>query len=146
MNREYTESELIEEIRRVDAMFDGPVSKREWKEADTEISYAAIVRRFGSWNDGKEAAGVEKNHSTRERPSIDWRRRKDRLQQIKEHTPCNRCGENYSSYVMDYHHANGEKVRHLSSMYSYSWQNIKRELNKCEIVCANCHRIIEHEN
>ena len=62
------------------------------------------------------------------------------IKKIKENTPCNKCGKIYPIYVMDFHHINmTEKIKNISSMYSCPNQ-IEKEIEKCEILCANCHR------
>lgn len=57
---------------------------------------------------------------------------------------CISCG--YSKYVgaLEFHHTNPDaKDFAISSKgYTRSWDSVKKELNKCIIVCANCHREI----
>lgn len=64
---------------------------------------------------------------------------------IKETTPCTDCGRLYPYFVMDFDHVpgRGEKIGDLSRMVSgtYSWESILLEIKKCDVVCANCHRI-----
>jgi len=51
---------------------------------------------------------------------------------------------NNSDYrVLEFDHVNGKKINNVSTMVSCGWSldSIKNEINKCEIVCANCHRI-----
>jgi len=51
---------------------------------------------------------------------------------------CNECG--YDGYALEFHHIIPEDKEHkISEMWSYSWENIKRELDKCIILCSNCH-------
>lgn len=64
---------------------------------------------------------------------------------IKEYKnkPCTDCGETYPYYVMDLDHIKGSKSFNLSEAAS-KYRTIKRiqeEIDKCELVCANCHRI-----
>lgn len=55
--------------------------------------------------------------------------------------PCMDCGINYPSYVMDFDHRPGEiKIKNLSRMNGYGLDKIKEEIEKCDLVCANCHR------
>lgn len=54
--------------------------------------------------------------------------------------PCTDCGVSYPSYVMDFDHL-GDKVRGISYMARhYSVEKVLAEIEKCEVVCANCHR------
>lgn len=64
------------------------------------------------------------------------------LQEIKEETPCADCGEFYPYYVMDLDHLpNSDKTVNPSKLHdSGSITKFLSEINKCEVVCANCHR------
>lgn len=54
---------------------------------------------------------------------------------------CNRCGYNKSLAALDFHHKDPNKKDWMPSrLMSYKWDIIKDELDKCELVCANCHR------
>jgi hypothetical protein len=47
--------------------------------------------------------------------------------------------------VYDFHHVDmKEKEADPGSLLHYSWTRIQKELDKCILLCANCHRI-EHE-
>ena len=53
---------------------------------------------------------------------------------------CKICG--YDKYVgaLDFHHINpDEKDFGISELRSYTWDTIKKELDKCICVCRNCH-------
>lgn len=57
---------------------------------------------------------------------------------------CQICG--YSRYqgALDLHHVNGKKEFGIADKgYTRSWQKVKEELDKCILVCANCHRELE---
>lgn len=57
--------------------------------------------------------------------------------------PCMDCKTSYPWYVMDLDHRNGEeKVSNVAKMIArYSWKTILAEIEKCDVVCSNCHRI-----
>lgn len=58
---------------------------------------------------------------------------------LQEH-PCVDCGE-ADPIVLEFDHVRGEKIGDLKKMmYSYSIQNLQKEIEKCEVRCANCHR------
>ncbi len=54
--------------------------------------------------------------------------------------PCMDCGKKFPSVAMDFDHVHGTKVARISSMWSWSKDRVLGELEKCELVCANCHR------
>jgi hypothetical protein len=54
--------------------------------------------------------------------------------------PCEECGES-DVRVLEFHHK-GEKDMAVAAMVSagYSIERIQTEIDKCTILCANCHR------
>ena len=70
---------------------------------------------------------------------------RDWLKDLKD-LPCTDCKIEYPYYVMDYDHVAGEKVDHVSVIKrNGSPSKVKEEISKCELVCANCHRIRTHK-
>jgi hypothetical protein len=58
--------------------------------------------------------------------------------------PCTDCGGVFPPYVMDFDHRVGEeKFEGVSSLVgrTATWEVIEAEIAKCDLVCANCHRI-----
>lgn len=71
-------------------------------------------------------------------------RNREILSSYKNAIPCKDCNNFYPPYVMDFDHLpNYEKFKNLSRMKnsSYSVETIRKEIEKCDLVCANCHRI-----
>lgn len=66
-----------------------------------------------------------------------------RLTEYKTGKPCADCGKSFHFSAMDFDHVTGDKVDNVASMPSngYSWDTILEEIAKCELVCANCHRV-----
>ena len=57
--------------------------------------------------------------------------------------PCDDCGNN-NPIVLEFDHRDKtNKICEVSSMLnrSCSWSTIKKEIDKCDVRCANCHRI-----
>lgn len=58
--------------------------------------------------------------------------------------PCSDCGVTYPPECMDFDHIaeRGGKIAAVSAMVSrWAEDDIIAEIAKCEVVCANCHRI-----
>ena len=63
---------------------------------------------------------------------------RDYVQQAK-FKPCADCGIQYPFYVMEFDHVRGEKKFNISSWPGKSLKTVKEEIEKCEVVCSNCH-------
>ena len=61
------------------------------------------------------------------------------LQEYKSSRPCTDCKQNYPYYVLDFDHLHSKKYN-VSQMLTLSWGTILNEIEKCDLVCANCHR------
>lgn len=71
--------------------------------------------------------------------------RKEKLRQELDelkNRPCLDCGGTFPPECMDFDHVSGIKLDKVSTLFTHhSRDKVKTELQKCELVCANCHRI-----
>jgi DNA-binding CsgD family transcriptional regulator len=58
---------------------------------------------------------------------------------------CEKCGYNKSEQALQFHHINPEKKDFTVGGKSYSFERMKLEVDKCIMVCANCHIEIHEE-
>lgn len=81
-----------------------------------------------------------------------WRRnKKTEIQQwLVEYKskPCMDCGGTFPTYVMDFDHRRGEKVKSVSALLASTLNRAKveAEVAKCDLVCSNCHRVRNHKD
>lgn len=55
---------------------------------------------------------------------------------------CSRCKLKFPLCVYDFHHLNPEeKDRNVNSLMVRTWARLEAEINKCVLLCSNCHRI-----
>ena len=55
---------------------------------------------------------------------------------------CADCGYAEAAEALDFDHVRGEKYANVNKLAgSAGWERIMEEVDKCEVVCANCHRI-----
>jgi predicted HNH restriction endonuclease len=91
--------------------------------------------------DNKEKLAADDKGRTQER------RVKNKLKAIEYlGGKCAHCGiVSKHRSIYDFHHLDKtEKEADPGSLMHYSWTRIQKELDKCILLCANCHRI-EHE-
>ena len=61
---------------------------------------------------------------------------------------CQRCGYNRCIDALEFHHSNssGKDFSISEKGYTRSWTVVKRELDKCLLLCANCHREVHAQS
>mgnify|MGYP000441469659 CR=1 FL=1 len=66
------------------------------------------------------------------------------LTEYKDGKPCADCGEVFDPVCMDFHHREPhlkkDQVRQLLRD-GYSWETVMKEIKKCDLLCACCHRL-----
>ena len=75
-------------------------------------------------------------------------RNKNRILELKRR-PCSDCGQTFPPCVMDFdHRPESQKLGNINEMMrgqARSMRIILAEIAKCDVVCANCHRIRTHK-
>ena len=92
---------------------------------------------------------AQKNGSTKRCAECNNERMRAKHQELKQRAidykgnQCERCGYNKCPDALDFHHLNSsEKDFEISRCYKRSRDVLKAEIDKCVMVCANCHREI----
>src|SRR5262245_31511337 len=96
--------------------------------------HTAHVRKYYRTAKGRRAFKIAADNSrAKRRELLDSLRRR----------PCADCGIQYPPYVMEFDHCRGKKTQTISSMALSRASELKllAEIEKCDIVCANCHKI-----
>lgn len=82
------------------------------------------------------------NHYARIKRERNW----EKIIEIKGNR-CSRCGGEFHWSVFDMHHRD-PSVKDFNiggKLHSYTWERIEQELEKCDLLCANCHRLTHYE-
>lgn len=75
--------------------------------------------------------------------AVNKRRRKVKQMAVEyKGGACQKCGYNSCVDALDFHHINeSEKEFGIANKgHCWGWDKIKKELDKCILLCANCHR------
>jgi hypothetical protein len=92
------------------------------------------------------AAGVRRMHDRTIAYHKDSRvKRHAKIDRYKLDKGCIDCGYADHPIALDFDHRDPDlKTLGVSAMLTYSWARIVAELDKCDVRCANCHRIKTH--
>lgn len=68
------------------------------------------------------------------------------VREIKAKTPCADCGTIFPAVAMDFDHGDQPKDKSIAALCSMGagLDRLYAEIAKCELVCANCHRVRTH--
>lgn len=108
------------------------------------ISETTVVR----YVDKKRVLLSDEEKKYRNRERVKNFRKKIKLKCVEyKGGQCEKCGYNKCIDVLEFHHLDPTKKDFgiASKGHVKSWDNIKKELDKCIMVCANCHREIHYE-
>ena len=109
-----------------------------------------------AYSDPKKQAAAARKHYLANKSKIQARARiysdaqrnrlRDLLIQIKKAGKCADCG--FADYrAMDFHHLHDKRTE-IATAVSRSWSldGLLKEIAKCVMLCANCHRIRHHKS
>ena len=75
--------------------------------------------------------------------AVHGRRKKVRQMSVEyKGGKCQRCGYDRCIEALEFHHTDPTKKDFSISQkgYTRSWERVRNELDKCIMLCANCHR------
>lgn len=110
------------------------------------VSREVKNRAWTKWyraNKSKHHASVRKNERKRRAEGRKW------LNDLKVSRGCKRCQYRQHPAALDFHHRDGEKKEFsLAEAFNggYGMARILAEIEKCDVLCANCHRIDTYEH
>lgn len=134
----------------------------DYGSSDKTCSSCHVTKPLTGFNFKRRSAGVRhsycrecgkkitQNHYKRNKPSYlkrNLRAYAERRQLVidAKSRPCADCGVQYPYYVMDLDHRDGaSKQFSLHAVHGVSKEAVMREIEKCDVVCANCHRERTH--
>lgn len=120
--------------------------------------YCLSCSPFGAHNTGRLAAGEtiaqrrvrsalkRREESRRLSPQRTSKRRKNQKLRAIAHKGgcCAVCGYKRCAEALEFHHIGPEQKEFtIASRHAYEWQTLEAELEKCVLLCANCHREAE---
>ena len=107
----------------------------------------AICKECKREYDNKWYANNKKRRDNLNRQAKERRiRNRNFIHEYKLSIGCQICGYKKTYHALEFHHKDGnDKKYQISLMKTLSIDTIKKEIEKCMVVCANCHREIHGE-
>ena len=114
------------------------IAKRLWRGSTLEdaLSIPARtqpLRKFASHAEAKAARNAARAARVAENIA--------KIRNYKATRPCKDCGGKFHPDAMDFDHCRGKKLFEISKAGAKPLLRIATEIAKCDLVCANCHRI-----
>jgi hypothetical protein len=166
-SNKYSKKDCLSALIEAEEILGHEPSQHEYKELDLSPSYQTIANKFGRWNIAKREAGMDENKPSHLEyqngcPNIlsytdtEWkeldknirfrRRNQARIALKKLESGCRQCGYDNNPAALELHHKNPDnKFMAVSTMITqgYSSDKINEEVEKCVVLCANCHSLEE---
>lgn len=108
------------------------------------ISTSSVTRHC----DKKRILSTKETRKERNTEAVQKRRKKLKQMSIDyKGGCCQKCGYNKCNGALEFHHLDPNKKDFAISSKgdTKSWEKLQNELDKCILVCANCHREIHEE-
>ena len=94
---------------------------------------------------------MKKHYENNKKTYIDYANKKNKeikewFYEFKSTLKCERCDENHTA-CLDFHHKDpNEKDGNVTSLLVYNnKKRILKEIDKCIVLCSNCHRKLHYE-
>lgn len=75
---------------------------------------------------------------------INWKKEKKKLLIEYKGGKCEKCGYDKCIEALEFHHLDPKQKDFNVSSHSFSFDRMKKEADKCILVCSNCHREIHY--
>ncbi len=109
------------------------------------IKYLNIENEKIKYKNSNSKYTLEEIKNNRVKSVVDWRRRtKEKLVEYKG-GECIKCGYKKCIAVLEFHHLDPKEKDFTIGGKSWSLEKLKKEVDKCILVCSNCHKEIHYE-
>lgn len=90
--------------------------------------------------------GKNNREELRKKNNKYYKERNQRINKYKLSKGCAICGYNKFASALCFHHQNGNKDFCVASIKTCKWEKIEKEINKCIILCLNCHAEVHEKS
>lgn len=113
---------------------------------ETAIKFDVSISTVNKYKENKRVKLTDEEIRSKNYTHVKTFRKKNKERAIEyKGGKCVVCGYNRSITAMEFHHLDPtQKDFGISSNSNRAWDKIKEELDKCVLICSNCHREV-HE-
>ena len=115
--------------------------RREWAR-QYRLKYPEVCREYNRRSTNKRRT-LQKEHML-DLKQKSYKKRTDLYEDLKN-VPCQDCKRLYPTCVMEFDHVRGTKFKAVSQLRAAKLEVFLAEVEKCDMVCSNCHRISTHK-
>lgn len=107
---------------------------------DPEKRKEAQRRYSRKWYTYNKARQIEANNRQRDK-MVEW------FQEYKSGLQCSKCPKNHPACLEFHHRKSDDKYEEIANMVRNrrSKKAILAEIDKCDVLCSNCHRKLHYE-
>ena len=91
----------------------------------------------------------EKNEIVKARRKTYIQERRKWYDEYKQTLKCSKCGENHPA-CLEFHHQNPKEkefgIAEALCQLNLGKEEILKEINKCEVLCSNCHKKLHYKS
>jgi hypothetical protein len=117
-----------------------PIAAFAWRRVDRGLRDTYCYRCRAEYKQRHYAANRERYiRNARDRQLRELERRTRLLWAYLETHPCADCGE-ADPTVLEFDHVGEKRFGISSGLRRRNWEDVLAEIERCEVVCANCHR------
>lgn len=99
---------------------------------------------YREWIQRPGVAESRRAYQRRYRAEVTKKRNKAIINEAKNR-PCAQCQQSFPVVCMDFHHRDpSTKSFSIGQAMNRSARQLREEIAKCDVLCANCHRIAEY--
>ena len=126
------------------------INVEKYRKANPEVYQKAALKQY--YKDTEKASARAKKWREANLDYIKQKQREDKRDRKNKAIEylggkCSKCENTFHPAVYEFHHLDPTtKERDPSKMLSLRWARVTAELDKCVLLCANCHRLTHHES
>lgn len=121
-----------------------PLENFRWKDKSKGKKHSQCKECQSRQEKQRYQTDIIRKEQVLERAKTTKERNVEYINNKKSSYGCAKCGEK-RYYVLDFHHKDPlQKKDNINNLRGCSYETIDKEIDKCIVLCSNCHREFHH--